>query len=190
MDKIIEILNRSIRGELIAKRKYELFSDIATKEDLFTIAILFKAVSYAESIHVKNHSVMLTNLTKEKVDINKYFKDLDFGFQDQIKSTRVNLLNSQVSENFEYEDKYKNFKVLAKKYGYPELETHFSLIRLSEKSHADLFSYFIKRLIDEDFEDSITFHVCRNYGNIILNEVPDTCPLCGKAKDVYIDISI
>ena len=188
MEEIIEILNRSIRGELIAKKKYELFADIAKKEDLFAISTLFKAISFAESIHVKNHSLMLTNLTKKKVDLNRDFKDLDFNFQDQLKSTRVNLLNSQVSENLEYEDKYKNFRALAKRLGYKEIETHFNLVRLSEKTHSDLFSFFIKKLNSDDQNTSYNFFVCRNYGTIVLNEVPDFCSVCGNPRKDYIEI--
>ena len=57
-DIIIENLKEAINGESNAKRKYELYAEQAMKENLPEVANLFKAVSQAENIHVKNH---LTN---------------------------------------------------------------------------------------------------------------------------------
>ena len=62
---IIENLKEAINGESNAKRKYELYAEQATIENLPEVAKLFKAVAHAESIHIKNHLKALSLLTNE-----------------------------------------------------------------------------------------------------------------------------
>ena len=73
MSVILENLKEAIKGENNAKLKYELFAKKAKEEDLSEIAHLFEVISYAESIHTKNHLRVLSKLTKSKVDLFDMF---------------------------------------------------------------------------------------------------------------------
>ena len=100
MSIIIENLKEAIKGENNAKLKYELFAKKAKEEDLPEIAHLFEAISYAESIHIKNHLRVLSKLTKSKVDlfdiVSSEEKNLTIG------NTKDNLLQAIQGETYEF----------------------------------------------------------------------------------------
>ena len=58
---VIDNLKEAIIGESKAQRKYELYAEQAIKENLVEIGHLFKAVAFAESIHIKNHIKAISN---------------------------------------------------------------------------------------------------------------------------------
>ena len=57
-------LQSAFAGESQAHMKYALFSDVAEKEGKPNIARLFKAISYAELVHAKNHLTVLGGIKK------------------------------------------------------------------------------------------------------------------------------
>lgn len=189
MKEIIEILKSSIEGELQAKKTYDQYANAATQNSLQTISNLFRAVSFAESVHLQKHVAILSELTQKKIKANIKFFKVEDTFTVEVNSTSVNLLNSQVIETYEFKDKYKNFKLLAKKYGYDKVETHFSLIRLSEKSHAETFSRFLKQVNRGKIDNSSIFFVCKNYGNLVIDQPSKKCSICGKDKVEYVEFS-
>ena len=56
MSLIVDHLKEAINGETNAKLKYELFAKQAEKENHRENAHLFRAISSAESIHIKTHT--------------------------------------------------------------------------------------------------------------------------------------
>lgn len=73
MNEVIDSLKESIYGELEAREKYKLYSEKAKDENLPTVAKLFKAISFAEEIHIKNHVNALSKITNNPINL-----DLDF----------------------------------------------------------------------------------------------------------------
>ena len=51
----IDNMQSAYKGEMTATAKYEAFSKKAQEEGLHSIAVLYNAVSVAESIHARNH---------------------------------------------------------------------------------------------------------------------------------------
>ena len=74
MSIVIEHLKEVINGESNAKRKYELYAERAKEENLPEVAHLFKAISTAEAIHIKNHVRALEVITKSEVKIEDIVK--------------------------------------------------------------------------------------------------------------------
>jgi rubrerythrin len=185
MKEVIESLKESIYGELEANEKYKLYAEKALNENLPTVANLFKAISFAEEIHVKNHVNALSKITNSPINVDLNFKINRDDILPQVKSTRVNLLNARVSESFEYKKKYKNFKNLAKKEGNKLAELAFNYARNAEKIHAKLFSDFLKIVDSKKAQIRLEFFVCTNCGNVEIDEIPEICPICGKDRQKY-----
>ena len=51
----VDNLKAAFAGESQAHMKYAIFAEVAEKENLPEVARLFKAISYAELVHAKNH---------------------------------------------------------------------------------------------------------------------------------------
>jgi rubrerythrin len=70
MSIVIENLKEALNGESKAKRKYELYAQKAKEENHPEIAHLFKAVSFAESIHIKNHLRALSVMKGSEIKLD------------------------------------------------------------------------------------------------------------------------
>jgi len=189
MKELIEALGESISGEAFAKQKYELFSEKALGEEDLMCANLFKALSFAESIHLNNHLNALNKIagtSKNFEDITKIDED---ELKDQVKSTQVNLLNARVNETFEFKKKYKNFVKLAKKEDQEVAMLSFTYARMAEKAHAELLNNCLKAIHATKPMEEIDFFVCKNCGNV-MDAIPSKCPICEKPSKYYEKITI
>jgi rubrerythrin len=92
MSIIIDNLKTAINGESNAKRKYELFAEQAMRENLPEIVHLFKAISYAESIHIKNHLKALSNVTGSDVNPENFVKSDDEKLRSTVRDTRSKMI--------------------------------------------------------------------------------------------------
>jgi len=102
MIDVVENLKQAIIGESNAKRKYEHFAEKAGSENHPEIANLFKAISFAESIHIKNHLKALTKITNSDIDLNDIVKIDEEELKKQVNDTRSNLIQSIAGETFEF----------------------------------------------------------------------------------------
>ena len=118
MSIVVKNVKEAINGESNAKRKYELFSERAAKENLAEIALLFKAASYAESFHIKNHLKALSGITKTTVNPEDFVKVDDNEIKNHVKDTRSNLLEAITGETYEFKKMYKQFVKNDKYYNY------------------------------------------------------------------------
>ena len=178
MSLVADNLKEAINGESNAKRKYQLFSEQAAKENLTEIALLFKAASYAESLHIKNHLKALSSITKTSVNPEEFVKVDDNELKNHVKDTRSNLKQAIDGETYEFKKMYKQFVRNAIKEGDLVSELSFRLAREAEKVHAKLYSNYLKHLEKNKEFELVEIYVCTICGNIELAFLPDICPVC------------
>ena len=178
MSLVADNLKEAINGESNAKRKYQLFSEQAAKENLTEIALLFKAASYAESLHIKNHLKALSSITKTSVNPEEFVKVDDNELKNHVKDTRSNLKQAIDGETYEFKKIYKQFVRNEIKEGDLVSELTFRLAREAEKVHAKLYSNYLKHLEKNKEFELVEIYVCTICGNIELAFLPDICPVC------------
>ena len=175
---VIENLKEAIIGESNAKRKYELFAEKALNEGFSEIAHLFKAISTAESIHIKNHLKAIEEITKKSVDLNAIVNIEENILKKQVRNTRNNLIQAIAGETFEFKKMYKGFMKNAKKNDVYLAEFSFDLARMAEIVHSKLYIRFLKKLDKKELFEDIDIFVCRICGNVELGKKPKICPNC------------
>ncbi|MFW9866763.1 MAG: rubrerythrin family protein [Candidatus Thorarchaeota archaeon] len=189
MSVVIENLKEAIKGENNAKRKYELYAEQAKKENLPEIAHLFKAVSIAEAIHIKNHTRALQILSKSEINIDDFVEVNEVTLMNNVKNTKSNLLAGINGETYETKQMYKIFMKNSKKEGNDIAELSFSLARKAEKVHARIFSSYLKQLKkNESLEKNKKIFVCQICGNIEFDSPPSICPLCEHTQKFFNEV--
>ncbi|MHA1196104.1 MAG: rubrerythrin family protein [Promethearchaeota archaeon] len=177
-----------MNGEYSAKIKYELFSNRALEENLYEIAYLFRAISFAESIHIKNHIKALEKILNRKQNLEDIININENDIKTQVKDTRHNLLQAIQGETNEFKKMYKNFIKRASKSGLFLAEFSFDLARKAEHVHKRLYESFLKKLDNDEGFTKIKLYVCKICGNVEIELVPDKCPLCDHDKKFFIEI--
>ena len=175
---VIENLKEAIIGESNAKRKYELFAEKALNEGFPEIAHLFKAISTAESIHIKNHLKAIEEIKKKSVDLNAIVNIEEKVLKKQVRNTRNNLIQAIAGETFEFKKMYKGFMKNAKKNDVYLAEFSFDLARKAEIVHSKLYIKFLQKLDKKEPFEEIDIYICRICGNVELKKIPKICPNC------------
>lgn len=185
MSLIIENLKEAINGESNAKRKYELYSEKALSENLPEIAHLFKAISSAESIHVKNHLRALTVITGSEINTKDFVQVDESKLKNQVKDTRSNLMDAIKGELYETKKMYKEFVNHSRRMGNDIAELTFSLARKAEKIHAKIYSKYLKMLEKNKSFKSLEIFVCQICGNVEFEKAPTICPVCDHGQRFF-----
>ncbi|RKX46958.1 MAG: rubrerythrin family protein [Thermotogae bacterium] len=158
-------LKEAFAGESMAHVKYLIFAEEAEKKGFKNLARLFRAISYAEYVHARNH-----------------FRELGM-----IKDTLENIQQGIDGEIYEAEEMYPVFNNTAKFQGEKgaERSTHYAWE--AEKIHAEMYKK-AKEMVEEgkDYsEDKI--YICPVCGHTVMGEPPEKCPVCGAPKSAYKD---
>jgi len=185
MLSIIENLKEAINGESNAKRKYELFAERAEQENLPEIAHLFKAISTAEAIHIKNHIRALTVITNAEVSLEDFVNVNEEILKDGVKDTISNLIEAINGETYETKQMYRKFVKNAKKEGNEVAELSFLLAKKAEKVHAKIFSRYLKKLEKNQKIDKKKIYVCQICGNVEFKTPPLVCPICDHSQKFF-----
>ncbi|MFX1314016.1 MAG: rubrerythrin family protein [Promethearchaeota archaeon] len=188
MSILIENLKEAIIGECNAKRKYELYAEKAKDEQLPEISHLFKAISSAEAIHIKNHIKALSILTNNKVNPEEFVKLNEELLKTNVQDTKSNLRDAIKGETYETKQMYKDFVKNAKKEENEVAELSFMLARKAEKVHSNLFNKFLKQLEKNQKIDKQKIYVCQICGNVEFEEAPLVCPLCDHSQKFYKEV--
>lgn len=162
-----------ILGESEANEKYQLFAQKAQDEGFSGVALLFKALSAAERIHIKNHRSALKEEFTVQVDSS-----------DEVQSTLENLQNAV---NGEYEETKKLYPQLMKgiKKELKTLEGKVANLSLQWAMDAELKHYkLLKKALNAVLGGTdltlSEIYICKVCGNLILpEEKAKECELCG-----------
>lgn len=172
-----DFLRSAYGGESMAHMRYSIWSEAAEKDGYPMIARMYKAISYAEWVHAKNHFTVL----KEQVGDNTVPAGAVFGLTNVVE----NLQGALSGELHEIEQMYPVYMETAKFQEEKEAQRSFHYAIEAEKNHADLFKKAIEFAKQEKDMDSEKYYVCPVCGHTVENGAPDKCPICGVKGEMF-----
>ncbi|MCL4343543.1 MAG: rubrerythrin family protein [Nitrososphaerota archaeon] len=166
-------------GESMASMRYSIFADIAEKEGYKNVARLFRAISFAEKVHARNH---FQRLSKYKNGV-KVVAEAPFGPGD----TKKNLELAIMGEKFEVEQMYPAYLELAKMQGDKAAETSFKYALEAEKIHLALYTRALEYVSrGEDLPVNGSVWICPVCGyTLMASEPPANCPVCNTSGKTF-----
>ncbi|QEE18130.1 rubrerythrin family protein [Promethearchaeum syntrophicum] len=180
MSILKDYLKKAIDGEFSATQKYTEFADIAQNEGFSNIAYLFKALTAAENIHIKNH----TNALKEEYqpEVEEFTRG----------TTIENVKDAMEAEFWESKTMYKNYlKEIKKDKKNPLLKVaqlSFEWARDVEYTHYQALKLALKYIEKGKDLDYSEIYVCKVCGDIIFTKPTEICPICGHDPAFYFKV--
>ena len=174
-----DFLHSAYGGESMAHMRYLHWSNIAEKEGFPNIARLFRAISYAESVHAGNHFREIGGITSDAT--------VTAGGVFGVGTTVENLQGAINGELHEVNQMYPVYLNAAEFQNETGAKRSFHFALEAEKIHAELF----KRAQDaaksgKDMELK-KIYICPVCGHTVLDAAPDRCPVCGTKKEMYVE---
>ena len=164
MKKMTEtFLKDAFAGESQAHMKYLAFSEVAEREGFPNVAKLFRAIAYAEQVHATNHARTLGLVNK----------------------TMENLQAAMDGENFEVDEMYAAYDVVAKLQGEKGAEKSIHYAISAEKIHAEMYSNAKKQVGKGKDIEVDDVYICPICGFTHIGTPPDFCPVCKAAADKF-----
>jgi len=163
MGSVEEDLKTAFAGESQANRKYLAFAKKAEEEGFPNVALMFKVIAEAETIHALNH----------------------FRVIGEIKSTQENLEAAKTGENYEVTTMYPPMQDRAKKAGNKAAVNTFRYALETEKLHRGMYDAAIEAISEGNDIEQKEYWVCPVCGCTGEGEPPDKCPICGTKKELF-----
>lgn len=160
-----ENLKESFAGESQANQKYRAFAKKAEQEGFKNVAKLFKTTAEAERIHAEGHLKAL----------------------EMIGSTVENLQAAIEGETYEYTEMYPPMFDEAQKDDH-KAKVMFNFALKAEKVHAELYSKALELVKNGKDIDTDNILLCPACGYIAIGNIPETCPICGAAKEKFVSV--
>jgi len=158
-----ESLKAAFAGESQAAEKYIVYAEQAEEEGFPNIAKLFRAVSFAETRHARNHLRVMNG----------------------VNSTTDNLAAAYAGESFEIEEMYPAYAEIAKVQKQAQASRSIKYALKAEMDHKWMYAEALERAIEGKDADAAPVSVCVVCGHTAIGDVPDKCPVCGAAKEYY-----
>ncbi len=162
MSKTVENLQAAFAGESQANRKYLAFAKKAEEEGYTQVARLFRAVAEAETIHAHSHFRVLGG----------------------VQSTAENLKAAIAGEHYEVNTMYPEFLGEARNADDKKAARSFEMALEAEKGHEKLYQEALATLGKET--EAYDYYICSVCGYTHAGSAPDKCPICGAAKDRFL----
>ncbi|OGO30911.1 MAG: rubrerythrin [Chloroflexi bacterium RBG_16_56_11] len=156
-------LQHAFGGESMANRRYTFFAEKADKEGYPGVARLFRAVAEAETVHARNHMLVM----------------------DAIGNTRENLLAASIGEHQEFTRMYPPFIEKAQEERNARAEKTFDYANSVEKVHHALYEAALQAVKEGKNPEEKTYFVCQVCGNTVTGAAPDKCPICGAGANAF-----
>jgi rubrerythrin len=158
-----ESLAAAFAGESQAAEKYLVFAEQAEDEGLPNIARLFRAISFAETRHARNHLRVMGG----------------------VNSTADNLTVAFEGESFEIDEMYPAYGEIAKAQKNAQAGRSIKYAVKAEEDHKWMYSDAREKArAGQDIADEAV-SVCLICGHTVIGDVPDKCPVCAAAKEYY-----
>jgi rubrerythrin len=158
-----ESLEAAFAGESQAAQKYLVFAEQAEEEGLPHIAKLFRAISFAETRHARNHLRVMGG----------------------IHSTADNLKSAFDGESFEIEEMYPAYQEIAAAQESAQAKRSIRYALKAERDHQRMYGEARASALEKaDIADE-PVSVCLICGHTVIGDVPDKCPVCAAAKEYY-----
>jgi len=156
-------LKAAFAGESQAAEKYMVFAEQAEEEGLPNIAKLFRAISFAETRHARNHLRVMKG----------------------INSTADNLAVAFGGESFEIDEMYPAYGEIAKAQKNAQASRSIRYAVKAEVDHKWMYSEAREKALDGKDLDAQPVSVCLICGHTVIGDVPGKCPVCAAAKEYY-----
>jgi rubrerythrin len=158
-----ESLKAAFAGESQAAEKYMVFAEQAEDEGYPHVAKLFRAISFAETRHARNH----------------------FRVMGGIGSTADNLKAAFGGESFEVDEMYPAYNEIATLQANHQAMKSIKFALKSEVDHKGMYSEAREQVLaGNDIADQ-PVSVCLVCGHTVIGDVPDKCPYCAAPKEQY-----
>ncbi len=164
-------------GESMAHMRYLHFANIAEKEKYPNVARLFKAIAFAEYIHVGNHYRELRHLDGG-TGANS---GGTFGPGDTLKNLNLALMG----EVFEVEEMYPVYSAVATQQGEQAAVKTFNYALATEKEHMRMYQEAINAVEKKKDYEIGDVQVCQVCGYTLEGDAPDNCPICKAKKEMF-----
>jgi len=172
-----ENLRSAFGGESQAYQRYIVWGRVAKEDGFSKVGLLFKAVAYAEEVHAGNHFEAHSNIEGD------FLVASGAGFG--IGSTSENLEGAIAGENFEIEQMYPSYYLVAKDQNEKDALKSFHYALEAEKIHSKLFNEARGKVDNGEDYDLEYVSVCEICGNTVKDGTPDKCPICGATKEQF-----
>ncbi|MCX6371806.1 MAG: rubrerythrin family protein [Actinobacteria bacterium] len=158
-----ECLKAAFAGESQAAEKYMVYAEQADEEGFPNVATLFRAISFAESRHARNHLRVMKG----------------------INSTADNLAAAFAGESFEIDEMYPAYGEIAKAQQNTQASRSIRYAVKAEMDHKSMYSEARDEALDGKDIAAQPVSVCLVCGHTAIGDVPDKCPVCAAAKEYY-----
>lgn len=158
-----ESLKAAFTGESQAAEKYLVFGEQAEEEGYPNVARLFRAISFAETRHARNHLRVMKG----------------------VGATADNLQAAFAGESFEIDEMYPAYDEIAKLQGNAQASRSIRYAIKAEMDHKRMYADAREEVVGgKDIADE-PVSVCLVCGHTVIGDLPDKCPVCGAAKEHY-----
>jgi rubrerythrin len=158
-----ESLAAAFAGESQAAEKYVVWAEQAEAEGYPNVGKLFRAISFAETRHARNHLRVMGG----------------------INTTAENLLAAFGGESFEVDEMYPAYHEIAKLQGNHQAVRSVNYALRSEGDHKVQYTDAREAVLAGRDIDDRPVHVCLACGHTIIGDAPDKCPYCGASQELY-----
>ncbi|MFW5998808.1 MAG: rubrerythrin family protein [Bacillota bacterium] len=172
-----ENLRSAFGGESQAYQRYMVWSEKAEKDGFPNVATLFEAIAYAEEVHASNHFEALANITGD------FLVASGAGFG--LGETADNLQGAINGENYEIEQMYPSFHLVAKDQKENDAIRSFYYALEAEKIHSKLYSEAKEAVENGSDYDLEYVSICNVCGHTVKDNTPDKCPICGAPAEKF-----
>jgi rubrerythrin len=156
-------LAAAFAGESQAAEKYMVFAEQAEDEGLPHVARLFRAISFAETRHARNHLRVMGG----------------------VGETADNLKTAFEGESFEIDEMYPAYQEIARRQKNTQAARSIKYALKAEMDHKTMYATAREAALKgADIADE-PVSVCLICGHTVIGDVPDKCPVCAAAKEYY-----
>lgn len=160
-------MQAAYKGEMTATAKYAAYSREAMAEKMPQLALLYKAISAAETIHAGNHKAVLAEADQPVPVIKPEY---------EVKTARENLQDDIKGEAYEASTMYPDFLKAAAAAGNDLAVVSLTYAQKTEKRHEGMYQRALAALDKHTLPTLPTaYFICPTCGNTYENKAPDRC---------------
>lgn len=176
--KTIENMQSAYKGEKTATAKYEAFSKKAEEEGYHNIALLYNAVSAAESIHATNHKAVIEDAGAKVPIITPKYK---------LKTTKENLTEDINGEAYEAKTMYPDFLKTAETADNQIAFLSLTYAMKTEQKHKFFFEQALGDINSNTLKSLPSkYFVCPICGNTYATTAPKHCDFSLTDREKFI----
>jgi rubrerythrin len=161
-----ENLEQAFAGESQANRKYLAFAKKAEAEGFPMVAKIFRAAAEAETVHAHAHLRAMGG----------------------IRSTQENLEEAIKGESLEFKHMYPPYIEQAEAEDAKAALRSFKNAMAVEQVHHSLYIEALNAVKSGSDQPDKKIFVCSVCGNTVIDEPPETCPVCGAPKEKFNEV--